>query len=263
MHNTSADGTAIGFDRYGDGPAVIFIGGATEYRTPGQVTTQAAQQLAERGYTTIDYDRRGRGQSGDTPPWSLDREVDDLMALLEGIDAPIALYTSSSGATVALAAIGAGADVTKLALYEPPFFKGIHLTEHLTSLQLLLNAGDNDAAARYNLTNVVGLPSTAVEKMAREPWWADLVNVAPTLLYDLTAVHEINVDPRWARRWSAVEVPAVVYSGQHTFPGLTQAADDVAAALPDAKRVVLAGQGHKPAPEAIVPSLADFLRLGD
>ncbi|HEX3781865.1 MAG TPA: alpha/beta fold hydrolase [Pseudonocardiaceae bacterium] len=106
---TSADGTTIDYERYGDnGPAIIFIGGATQYRAIDQDTTRTAKTLAAQGFRAVDYDRRGRGGSGDTAPWALQREVEDLAALIEAVGGPVTLYTSSSGATVGLAAAVAG-----------------------------------------------------------------------------------------------------------------------------------------------------------
>ncbi len=257
---TSADGTIIDYDAYGEGPTVILIGGATQHRAIDQRTTEIAKQLAAEGFTAVDYDRRGRDRSGDTPPWSLAREVEDIAALIEATGAPAALYTSSSGATIALAAVTEGLDVSALALYEPPYFAGSDRTEQITTLERMLNAGQLDEATRYNMTALIGLPATAVEEIAQAPWWPGLVAVAPTLLYDHKALHDIETDPDWRSRWAAVTVPTVVYSGDQTFPGLPEAADAVAAALPNAQRRVLSGQDHGPAPEAIVPELVGFLR---
>jgi pimeloyl-ACP methyl ester carboxylesterase len=257
---TSPDGTVIDYDRYGDGPAVIFIGGAAAYRAIDEATTQTAKRLAAEGFTTVDYDRRGRGRSGDTQPWALDHEVEDLAALIEAGGGAAALCTNSSGADIALAAASAGAGVTALALYEPPFFAGADFTAHLAALRALLADGNNDEAMRYNLTSVIGLPAEVVEGMAQAPWWAAMVAAAPTLIYDHAATHEINLDPDWRARWAKVTVPTIVCSGDQSFPGLAEAADAVAAALPNASRRILPGQGHRPAPEAIVPVLVEFLR---
>jgi pimeloyl-ACP methyl ester carboxylesterase len=257
---TSADGTVIDYDRYGDGPAVVFIGGAGTYRAIDEGTAQAARSLAAVGFTAVDYDRRGRGRSGDTTPWSLDREVEDVAALISAVGDTAALYTDSSGADIALAAASASAAVTALVLYEPPFFAGRSFTAHLAELRSLLAGGKNEEAMRYNLASVIGLPAEAVEGMAKAPWWAALVAAAPTLAYDHAATHEINMDPDWRGRWAAVTVPAIVCSGDQTFPGMPEAADAVAAALPNATRRILPGQGHRPVPEAIVPVLAEFLR---
>ncbi len=257
---TSPDGTVIDYDRYGEGPAVIFIGGAASYRAIDEATTQTARRLAAEGFTTVDYDRRGRGRSGDTQPWALAREVEDVAALIEAVGGTAALCTNSSGADVALAAASAGIGVTALVLYEPPFFAGRSLSAQLAALRSLLADGNNDEAMRYNLTSVIGLPAGVVDEMAQAPWWAAMVAAAPTLLYDHTATHEITLDPDWRGRWAGVTVPTIVCSGEQTFPGLPEAADAVAAALPNASRRVLPGQGHRPAPEAIVPILVEFLR---
>src|SRR5215217_3016423 len=101
----SADGTTIDYDAYGNGPTIILIGGASQHRAIDQRTSEIAKQLAAEGFTAVDYDRRGRDRSSDTPPWSLDREVEDVAALIEATRAPVALYASSSGAAIALAAV--------------------------------------------------------------------------------------------------------------------------------------------------------------
>jgi pimeloyl-ACP methyl ester carboxylesterase len=168
---TSADGTTIDYDAYGNGPTVIFIGGASQHRAIDQRTTEIAKQLAAEGFTAVDYDRRGRDRSGDTPPWSLGREVEDVAALIEATGAPATLYTSSSGAGIALAAVTAGLDVSALALYEPPYFAGSDGTEHITTLERMLDAGQLDEATRYNMTAIIGLPAEAVDEMAQAPWW--------------------------------------------------------------------------------------------
>jgi pimeloyl-ACP methyl ester carboxylesterase len=257
---TSADGTVIDFERYGQGPAVLFIGGATQYRGIDPTATESARRLGESGFTAVDFDRRGRGGSGDTPPWSLEREVEDVAALVADVGGPASLYSSSSGATVALAAVQAGVPVSSLVLYEPPFFAGVGHAEHLARLRELLAEGRLDDAMRYNLTTVIGVPDAAVADMAGRPWWPAMTAVAPTLLHDLSAVHDIEVDPDWRGRWADVSVPVTVLSGDQTFPGLAAAADAVAAALPDARRRVLEGQGHGPTPDAIVPVLVELLR---
>jgi pimeloyl-ACP methyl ester carboxylesterase len=257
---TSADETVIDYDSYGAGPAVIFINGASVHRGFDKHTAATAKLLAGDGFTAVDYDRRGRGRSGDTPPWSLDREVEDVAALIGAAGGSAALCSNSSGADVALAAAVADVGVTALVLYEPPFFAGLDLTEQLGTLRALLAAGKNDEAMRYNLTAVIGLPTAVVDEMATTPSWAARVAAAPTLVYDHTATHEITMDPDWRGRWAAVTVPALVCSGDQSFPGMVEAADAVAAALPNAQRRTLPGQGHQPAPDVFAPVLAEFLR---
>jgi pimeloyl-ACP methyl ester carboxylesterase len=257
---TSADGTTIDYDAYGSGPTVVLIGGAGQYRAIDPRTTDIARHLAEEGFTAVDYDRRGRGRSGDTSPWSLDREVEDLATLIEAAGAPAALYSSSSGAGIALAAVTSGIPISALALYEPPYFAGSDGREHIATLQRMLEQGQHDKATRYNMTAIIGLPDEAVDQMSKAPWWPGLVAAAPTLVYDHQVSHDIETDPDWRARWAQVTVPTVVYSGDQTFPGLPEAADAVAAALSNAQRRVLAGQDHGPAPEVIVPELVRFLR---
>ena len=255
----STDGTVIDYERYGTGPAVIFVGGATQYRAIDERTTIAARQVGEAGCSGVDYDRRGRGGSGDTAPWSIDREADDVAVLINEVG-PAVLYTSSSGAAVALAAAARGDDVRGLVLYEPPFHAGVDHAAHVARLRALIAEDRHDEALRYNMTEIIGVPAEQVAAMAGSPFWPRLVAVAPTLVYDISSVHEINVDPDWRSRWSAVTVPTLVLSGDRTFPGLPEAADAVAAALPNARRQVLPGQDHGPSPEAIVPVVVDFVR---
>ena len=176
---TSPDGTVIDYDRYGDGPAVIFIGGASAYRAIDEGTTQTARRLAAEGYTAVDYDRRGRGKSGDTQPWALDREVEDVAELIKAAGGAAALCANSSGADIALAAATARAGVTALVLYEPPFSPA-ELRRAPGRLRSLLADSKNDEAMRYNLTSVIGLPADAVNEMAQAPWWAAMAAVAPT-----------------------------------------------------------------------------------
>ncbi|PXY26946.1 alpha/beta fold hydrolase [Prauserella muralis] len=256
----SSDGTVIDYDRYGQGHPVIFIGGMTQHRAIDQGTTEIATKLAAEGFTAIDYDRRGRGRSGDMAPWDLRREVEDVAALIDAVGGPATLYTSSSGATVGLAAASEGVGVAALALYEPPLFPGAGHAEDLSALRALIAEGRHDEAVRHTMVHVMGLPEEAVEGMAQDPSWAGMVSVAPTFVYDLSAVHDVGTGPDWRTRWAGVTVPTVVFSGDATFPGMPEAADAVAAALPNATRRVLPGQGHGPAADAIVPALVEFLR---
>jgi pimeloyl-ACP methyl ester carboxylesterase len=150
--------------------------------------------------------------------------------------------------------------VRALVLYEPPFFPGADHTEHLATVRSLLAEGKHDEAMRYNLTAVIGLPPGVVDGMAQGPGWLAMTAVAPTLVYDFSALNDVNLDPDWRRRWDSITVPVTVFSGDQTFPGLPEAADAVAAALPNASRRILPGQGHGPTPDAITPALLELLR---
>lgn len=196
---TAADGTTIDYDAYGFGPAVILIGGASQHRAIDRRTTEIAKRLGGEGFTAVDYDRRGRGRSGDTPPWSLDREVEDLAALIEATGAPAALYTSSSGAAIALAAVTSGTAVSALALYEPPYFAGSDGREHIATLQRMLDEGQRDEATRYNLAAIIGLPGEAVDQMAETPSWPGLVRSRTPL--------SMTTRPRTTSRPMGIGVP--------------------------------------------------------
>jgi pimeloyl-ACP methyl ester carboxylesterase len=148
---TSADGTRIAFDIEGEGPAVILIAGAMQFRAFDPTTVELAHQLASRGFTVVNYDRRGRGESGSENAGVLDREVEDVAALVERVGGRAALYGSSSGSAIALWAAQAGVGATRLALWEPPltlegegdggeFYRG---------LRARVEAGDNDGAVEY------------------------------------------------------------------------------------------------------------------
>jgi hypothetical protein len=113
---------------------------------------------------------------------------------------------------------------------------------------------------RYNLTSVIGLPAKVVDQMACAPWWAAMVAAAPTLVYDHAATHEINLDPDWRGRWAKVTVPTIGCSGDQTFPAWLRPPTRSPPPCPNASRRILARQGHRPAPEAIVPVLVEFLR---
>ena len=237
---------------------MLFVAGSVQHRAIDPNTTAAAKLLAERGFTAVVFDRRGRGRSGDTAPWSLPREVEDVAALVAAAGGEAILFSSSSGATVALEAAVAGVGVTGLVLYEPPFFRGADKAGQISAVEGFVAAGDNEAAMRYNMTDVVGMPAHVVDGMSRGPMWAAMVEVAPTLVYDLTAVNAVNTDPDWPARWATIAVPVSVVSGSDSFPGLAGAADSVAAAVPGAARRTLEGQSHGPSPEAIADAVAQF-----
>lgn len=256
---TSADGTTIDYDAYGEGPTVILVAGAVQHRAIDPATTQAARLLATHGYTTIDYDRRGRGQSGDTHPWALKREVEDIAALIAATGDSATLYTSSSGATLGLQAAIAGIGVTGLVLYEPPFFPGSDKAAQLADIKRFLDQGDRDAAMRYNMVDVIGLPPRVLDGMTRSPMWKGMCSAAPTLVYDFSALDDVNSDPDWTARFRNVAVPVTVCSGTNSFPGLAEAADRLAGSLPRARRANLPGQAHDPDPDAVTGALLEFL----
>jgi pimeloyl-ACP methyl ester carboxylesterase len=253
---TSADGTEIAYERAGDGPPLILVDGAMCYRAAGPMRPLA--ELLRDAFTVYTYDRRGRGESSDTPPYAVAREIEDLRALIERAGGAAHVYAISSGAALALAAAAAGAAITKLALYEPPFLAdsddGTRAKEYTERLRDLLGAGRPGDAVALFMTHV-GVPAPAIAGLRGSPGWAALERIAPTLAYD----DEVLAGGRLPREpASTISVPALVLTGGASPQGLRQAARATADALPAGEYRMLDGQTHDVAAEALAPALARF-----
>ncbi|GII28596.1 alpha/beta fold hydrolase [Planotetraspora mira] len=253
---TSADGTTIAYEHTGGGPALVLVDGAMCYRGAGPMRPLAA--LLQDTFTVYAYDRRGRGESSDTLPYAVAREVEDLQALIAQAGGEAYVYAISSGAALTLATAAAGPGITKMALYEPPFMAeaegGSRIKEYTERLHELLDAGRRGDAVALFMT-YVGMPSQVVAGIRAQPGWAALEAIAPTLAYD-DALLAGGVVPRDLT--SAIAVPALVLGGGASPQGLQQAAKATADALPAAEHRTLDGQTHDVAPEALAPVLAEF-----
>jgi pimeloyl-ACP methyl ester carboxylesterase len=247
---TSADGTAIAFTRAGTGPALLLIDGAMCHRAMGPMSA-LAQRLTGH-FTVYTFDRRGRGGSGDTPPFAVAREVDDLRALIAHAGGSAYGYAMSSGGGLAIHAAAAGVPWRRLALYEPPFTGA--KAEYTSELNELLAAGRRGAAVERFMT-YVGTPAGAIAGMRQGPGWPLLEAIAPTLAYDNAAMGDGDVPRDEA---AAVSVPTIVVDGAQSPEGLRDAADAVAGAIPGARRRTLAGQTHDVSPDALAPVLIEF-----
>ncbi|GAA0941647.1 alpha/beta hydrolase [Nonomuraea longicatena] len=261
---TSADGTRIAYDRAGSGPAVILIGGATATRGLNVPLTEA---LSEH-FTVLNYDRRGRGDSDDRSApsaFDVERELEDLAALIEAGGGVAHLFGISSGGALALEAASAGLPVAKVAVYEVPYNlapeqPGIH-REYVRTLGGQLAEGrQGDMMATFLRT--VGAPDEAVEQMRQSPMWPAFEAVAPTLLYDAAALGTGQPDPA---RLAQIKAPLRVITGlpgdEHEVGGVEffeSAARAIVAAVPGSDHVRLPGQTHDVAAEAIAPLLVDF-----
>ncbi len=253
---TSADGTTIAYERIGSGPALVLVDGAMCYRGAGPMRPLAA--LLQDTFTVYTYDRRGRGESSDTMPYAVAREVEDLQALIAQAGGEAHVYAISSGAALALATAAAGPGITKLALYEPPFTAevedGARIREYTERLHELLDAGRKGDAVALFMTNV-GIPAQAVAGIRAQPSWAMLEAIAPTLAYDDEVLAGGSVPHDLT---STIAVPALVLAGGASPPGLQQAAKATADALPTAEHRMLDGQTHDVTPEALAPVLVEF-----
>jgi pimeloyl-ACP methyl ester carboxylesterase len=254
-HVASADGTKIAYDRLGTGVPVILVAGASTTRA---IHTQLAQLLAE-DFSVYNYDRRGRGDSGDTPPYAIEREVDDLEAVMTEAGAA-ALFGNSSGGVLVLHAAAHGLPVTKLALWEPPFMVDPDAPrrqkEYVAELTKLLAAGRRgDAMAHFMKT--IGLPEEMIAGMRNSPMWGDMEAIAPTLAYDAAIMGDSMVPRALA---SSVTAPTLVLDGSETGAWAANAAEALAATLPDARRQTLNGQTHNVSWDVLAPALIDFFR---
>ena len=255
---TSRDGTAIAYQRCGTGPAVILVDGALCSRTFGPMPKLSAKLAAQ--FSVITYDRRGRGESGDTQPYSKAHEVEDIDALLQMAGGSAHLVGLSSGAALALEAAASGLAVTRVAGYEPPYINdGQQPTaDHEANLRALLADNRRGAAVKYFMRDMVGVPSFVVVMMRLMPWlWRKLEAVAHTLPYDAAVMGSFAVP---TERLAAIATPTLVMHGGKTDERLKKAALAVAETVPRAQHRTLAGQRHDVSLEVLAPALIEFLR---
>jgi pimeloyl-ACP methyl ester carboxylesterase len=256
----SADGTAIGYERAGNGPALVLVDGAMCYRAAGPMRPLAAALAGS--FTVYTYDRRGRGESADTPPYAVGREIEDLQAVIAAAGGRACVYGISSGAALAMAAAAAGPQITRLALYEPPFRAEVEdaatIREYTRRLTELLDAGRRgDAVALFMTT--VGMPEQVVAGLRGQPFWAALEAIAPTLGYDDRVLGDGHVPRDVAAR---IAVPTLVLAGGASPHMLQAAAKATAGAIASARHRTLDGQTHDVSPEALAPALLTFFRTG-
>lgn len=256
----SADGTSIAFDRSGEGPALVLVGGALSERS---AAANLAATLAPR-FTVFAYDRRGRGDSGDTDPYAPEREVEDLEALISGAGGSAFVFGHSSGAALALmAARTPRASVSKLALYEPPFIvddtRPALTDDYVTQLDALVSAGRRGDAVAYFMNVGVGVPEEAIAQMRGEPSWQGLEALAHTLAYDGRIMDgEMAGQPLPAEWATSVTVPTLVLDGGNSPEWQRRSVEALADLLPEAERVTLEGQDHGAASEVLAPVLESF-----
>jgi pimeloyl-ACP methyl ester carboxylesterase len=254
----SKDGTAIAFERSGQGSPVVVMGGVLGDRS--QQAPLAA--LLSDHFTVYNYDRRGHGESGFTPPYEVQREVEDLDAVVEAAGGSALVYGTSGCAVLALlaAADTVGPKIERLALWEPPFILGGSRPpvprDYAARLASLLSQDRRGDMIELFMTDAVGMPSAFVAQMRGAPWWPAQEAVAHTLVYDATLMGDFSLP---ADRLASVAVPTLVMDGGET-PWLSQAAQATAAALPNARRRTLTGQPHDVEPSAMAPALLEFFQ---
>lgn len=251
---TSRDGTSIAYERVGTGPALVLVDAAGHYR---EFTSFGGLiDLLKADFTVYHYDRRGRGGSADTQPYAVEREVDDLAALIEEAGGSAFLYGYSSGSLLALHAAASGLAIPKMALLEPPIEMDDRSGQAAFTAGLadLVGAGRRDAAVEYFLTGI-GVPDEIVAGMRETPSWSAIEAVAPTLVYD-SVISEAST----VQLLASVAVPTLVLDSEGSSDDLTGMAATVARTMPNAVHRSLPGEWHDVPDEVLAPALTDFLK---
>jgi pimeloyl-ACP methyl ester carboxylesterase len=259
----SRDGTTIAYDRRGDGPPVVIVGGALSDR-------RAAGELVDRlapGLTAIAYDRRGRGDSTDTPPYAVEREIEDLDALIQAVGGSAFVFGHSSGGGLALRAAEAGLAIPRLAVYEPPFIvddtRPPMPDDYVSHVDALVESGRHGEAVEYFLTVGPQVPASVIERSRESPAWAGMCAMAPTITYDGRVMADTMLgDPAPLRRWSSLATPTLVLDGGDSPAWMHHSAAALAAVLPDATTATLPGQTHGAEPAVLAPVLLEFFLGG-
>jgi pimeloyl-ACP methyl ester carboxylesterase len=254
----SKDGTTIAFDDQGDGRAVILVDGAMGTRSSGS-KPELAELLAQH-FTVYSYDRRGRGDSGDTKPYAVEREIEDIDALIDKAGGSAFVYGHSSGGCLALdATVKLGDKVKKLAIYEAPYNDDPEAQrawgEYIKNLtEALASDRRGDAVALFMA--VVGMPAAQIEGMRHAPFWGGMEAIAPTLAYDQAIMSNDRSIP--TERAARVHVPTLIMNGGNGAPFMLETAKALGKAIPGAKLSTLDGQTHDVHPEALAPALVEF-----
>jgi pimeloyl-ACP methyl ester carboxylesterase len=258
---SSRDGTTIAFDRSGQGPALVLVGGAFEQRAWDSETAKlAALPFLTQHFTVYHYDRRGRGDSSDTLPFAVEREIEDIESLIDEAGGEAFAFGISSGAALAMeAAIALPKKIRKLAMYEAPYNADQSAREawkkYRKDLKAALEAGRKGEAVGLFMM-LVGMPAEHLEGMRQHPLWPMWEAIAPTLAYDAAALGDEADVP--LERAARVSMPVLVMDGSESYPFMHTTAMSLAKAMPKGQQRTLQGQTHEVAAEALAPVLIEF-----
>lgn len=258
----SKDGTPIAFDQSGQGPTLILVTGAMGTRL---ATASLAAHLAPH-FTVLAYDRRGRGDSGDTPPYAVECEVEDIDALITYAGGSAFVFGHSSGAVLALeAARLLPGKIKKLAIYEPPFIiddsRPPVPQDYVPHLNELIAAGRQEEAVEYFMIDAMLLPADMLAQMRNTLMWPQLVAVAHTIPYDGIIMGDtMSGNPSTIRKYASVTVPTLVMVGGESPAFFHNGTQTLAGILPNARHRLFPGQNHGVADEVLVPVLVEFFK---
>ncbi len=254
----SADGTTIAFEAIGRGAPIVLVGGALADRAAPASGKPLAAMLAHR-FTVFSYDRRGRGDSGDTAAWAIAREIEDLAAMIAAAGGAASVFGHSSGGLLALDAAAQGLAIPRLAVYEPPVLdagRAASFVRLANQLDEVMAADRRGEALELYFTRGMQMPAQAVAQLRRSPMWADFEDLAHTLSYDL------RITARGAARLAEMQVvraPTLALDGSESPPWMRDAITAVARAIPGARHRTLEGQAHAVDPKALALALEEFL----
>lgn len=258
----SKDGTEIAYEQSGEGPPLVLVAGALGHRAhPMQM--ELAKLLAEQ-FTVYNYDRRGRGNSGDTAPYSDEREIEDLDAVIDEAGGSAFVYGVSSGAILALKAANTlSTSIEKLAVYEPPFIiddsRPPLPDDYIEQLDEAIATNDRSKAVEIFMTRALLVPDEHLEPMKGDPMWTEMEQLAHTLAYDGAIVKDVMTGEPWPDdMWASITSPTLVVCGEKSEAFFHTAAKTLVADLADGEYRSLEEQGHEVAPEALVPELETF-----
>jgi len=256
---TSKDGTQIAYTLSGNGPAVILVDGAMCSRAFGPMPKLAT--LLASHFTVINYDRRGRNESGNTEPYSVDREIEDIEALIYEAGGSAYLAGCSSGAALALKAAAASPNIKKLALYEAPYLSGqgghVPPKDTLEQLKRLVAAGKKSGAVKYFIHDMVGMPAFVTFIMPLMPAWGKLKSVAHTLPYDAAIMGDFKIPVQVA---NSVKIQSLVMAGGKSPASMQNTEKKLAEAIPGAQYHIIEGQTHNISEKALAPELIKFFK---
>lgn len=250
---TSKDGTTITFEKTGQGPALIMVVGAFNDRT----TAVPLSQLFEQDFTLFNYDRRGRGDSSDTPPYAVEREIEDLDALIQAAGGAAFVFGYSSGAVLAMRAAASGLAITKLALYDPPP-TGPWAGKLAARLADLVAAGCRGEAVELFQTEGVGIPHDVVIGLRNAPFRPALEKMAHTLVNEMSILTDEALPPKVA---AGVKTPTLIMVGGNNPEIMLHAAQAFVEAIPGSQHRILEGQTHDIVPSVVAPALKTFLAI--
>lgn len=256
-HITSKDNTKITYHVIGKGPSVILVDGAFCYSGFGPSKDLAA--LLSKHFTVYYYDRRGRGNSGDDQPYTVDKEIQDIAAIVSEAGGKAHIFGNSSGAVLVMKAAAAGLNLGRLALFEPPFFvgsqKNLPPKDHRKKLKEYTENHEEGKAVTFFLTKIMGVPCILTLLMRLTPNWGKMKAVAKTLQYDSAVMEDFSVPYSLLK---SIRQPTIIIGGEKSADVLKKSCEAVAESIPDAELLMLPKQNHNINVKVLAPVLIDF-----